>query len=208
MSGRSWWMWTASHRQRLAIIEKSSKRYPTDLTDMEWQTVEPLLPRPGKTGRRRRVDLREVLNAIRYLARSGGGWRMLPKDFPPWQTVYWWFRRFVRRLMFQTIHDVALMLDRERVGREATPPGGVIDSQSVKAPEAKTRGYDAGKKIVGRKRHIAVDTDGRLLMVLLTPADVSDSAGAQMILDAIRNAGPGSGICSPTAPMTAKLMDK
>src|ERR1700755_505478 len=71
MGGRSWWMWTASHRQRLAIIEKSSKRYPTDLTDMEWQTVEPLLPKPGKTGRRRRVDLREVLNAIRYLARTG-----------------------------------------------------------------------------------------------------------------------------------------
>ena len=80
--------------------------------------------------------------------------------------------------MFQTIHDVALMLDRERVGREASPTGGVVDSQSVKAPEAKTRGYDAGKKIVGRKRHIAVDTDGRLLMVNLTPADISDSAGA------------------------------
>src|SRR6202167_55655 len=106
-----------------------------------------------------------------------------PEDFPPWQTVYLWFRRFVRRFMFQTIHDVALMLDRERVGREASPTGGVVDSQSVKAPEAKTRGYDAGKKIVGRKRHIAVDTDGRLLMVNLTPADMSDSAGAQMILD-------------------------
>ena len=80
---------------------------------------------------------------------------MLPNDFPPWQTVYWWFRRFVRRFLFQTIHDVALMLDRERVGREASPTGGVVDSQSVKAPEAKTRGYDAGKRIVGRKRHIA-----------------------------------------------------
>jgi hypothetical protein len=109
---------------------------------------------------------------------------MLPKDFPPWPTVYWWFRRFVRRFLFQTIHDVALMLDRERVGREAGPTGGVIDSQSVKAPEVKTRGYDAGKKIVGRKRHIAVDTDGRLLMVNLTTADISDSAGAQMILNA------------------------
>ena len=73
---------------------------------------------------------------------------MLPNDFPPWQTVYWWFRRFVRRFMFQTIHDVALMLDRERVGREAR---GVVDSQSVKAPEAKTRGYDAGKKIAPRE---------------------------------------------------------
>ena len=113
---------------------------------------------------------------------------MLPNDFPPWQTVYWWFRRFVRRFMFQTIHDVALMIDRERVGRQASPTGGVVDSQSVKAPEAKTRGYDAGKKIVGRKRHIAVDTDGRLLMVNLTPADISDSAG--MILDSVRKRWP------------------
>ena len=89
-------------------------------------------------------------------------------------------------LLFQTIHDVALMLDRERVGREASPTGGVLDSQSVKAPAAKERGFDGGKKITGRKRHIAVDTDGRLLMVNLTTADISDSAGAQMILDAIR----------------------
>ena len=131
-----------------------------------------------------------MLNAIRYMARSGGGWRMLPNDFPPWQTVYWWFRRFVRRFLFQTIHDVALMLDRERVGREASPTGGVVDSQSVKAPEAKTRGYDAGKKIAGRKRHIAVDTDGQLLMINLTPADISDSAGAQMILDGVRKRRP------------------
>jgi putative transposase len=161
----------------MAKIEKKTKRYPSDLTDEEWARIEPFLPRASKAGRPVEVDLREVLNAIRYMARSGGGWRMLPNDFPPWQTVYWWFRRFVRRFMFQTIHDVALMLDRERVGREASPTGGVIDSQSVKAPEAKTRGYDAGKKIVGRKRHIAVDTDGRLLMINLTPADISDSAG-------------------------------
>ena len=147
----------------MAKIEKKTKRYPSDLTDEEWTRIEPFLPRASKAGRPIEVDLREVLNAIRYMARSGGGWRMLPNDFPPWQTVYWWFRRFVRRFLFQTIHDVALMLDRERVGREASPTGGVIDSQSVKAPEAKTRGYDGGKKIVGRKRHIAVDTDGRLL---------------------------------------------
>jgi transposase len=88
--------------------------------------------------------------------------------------------------MFQTIHDVALM----HVGREASPTGEAVDSQSVRAPEAKTRGYDARKKIAGRKRHIAVDTDGRLLMVNLTPADISDSAGAQMILDGVRKRWP------------------
>src|SRR6201982_2063976 len=92
--------------------------------------------------------------------------------------------------MFQTIHDVALMLDRERQGREASPSGGVIDSQSIKAPASKKRGYDAGKKIFGGKRHVAVDTDGRLLMVNLTTADISDSAGAQAILDAIRKRWP------------------
>lgn len=174
----------------MAKIEKQTKRYPTDLTDEEWSRIEPLLPQVAKTGRRRSVDLREILNAIRYMTRSGGGWRMLPKDFPPWQTVYWWFRRFVRLLLFQTIHDVALMIDRERQGREASPTAGVIDSQSVKAPAAKVRGYDAGKKTYGRKRHIAVDTDGRLLMVNLTTADISDSAGAQKILDAVRKRWP------------------
>lgn len=135
--------------------------------------------------------MREILNAIRYLVRSGCGWRMLPDSFPPWETVYWWFRRFVRRLLFRTIHDLALMLDRESQGRAASPTAGVIDSQSVKAPApGAARGFDAGKKITGRKRHIAVDTDGRLLMVNLTSADISDSAGAQMILDAIRRRWP------------------
>lgn len=123
---------------RMAEIEQKTKRYPTDLTEEEWARIRRFLPSLAKNGRPVETDLREVLNAIRYLARSGGGWRMLPKDFPPWQTVYWWFRRFVRRFMFQTIQDVALMLDRERSGREASPSGGVIDSQSVKATEAKT----------------------------------------------------------------------
>ncbi len=77
----------------MAEIAKKTKRYPTDLTDEEWERMRPFLPKPGKRGRKPATDLREVLNAIRYMARSGGGWRMLPKDFPPWQTVYWWFRR-------------------------------------------------------------------------------------------------------------------
>ncbi len=193
----------------MAEIERKTKRYPTDLTDEEWVRIEPFLPKPAKTGRRRGVDLREVLNAIRYLARTGCGWRMLPKDFPPWQTVYWWFRRFVRLLLFRTIHDIALMIDRERAGREASPTGGVLDSQSVKAPAAKERGFDGGKKIVGRKRHIAVDTDGRLLMVNLTPADISDSAGAQMILDAIRKRWPWlKHLFADGAYDRVRLMDK
>ena len=187
----------------MAEIARRTKRYPTDLTDEEWERIKPLLPKAPKRGRKISVDLREMLNAIRYMARSGGGWRMLPTNFGPWQTVYWWFRRFVRRMLFQTIHDVSLMLDRECSGREASPSGGVLDSQTVKAPNAKARGYDANKKIVGRKRHIAVDTDGRPLMVNLTTADISDSAGAQAILDAYASAGLGSSTCSPMVPTTA-----
>src|SRR5277367_1544268 len=165
-------MWTKQSRGRMAQIAKKTKRYPSDLTDEEWERIALLMPIPGRRGRPRKVDFREVVNAVRYLVRSGCGWRMLPVHFGPWQTVYGWFRELARRFLFQTIHDVALMVDRERAGREASPSAAVIDSQSVKAPQAKTRGYDAGKKIVGRKRHIAVDTDGRLLMVNLTPADI------------------------------------
>lgn len=85
-----------------------------------------------------------------YMTRTGGGWRMLPKDFPPWQTVFWWFRRFVRQMLFRTIHNIALMLDRERAVREASPCAGIIDSQTIKAPApGAERGYDAGKKTGG-----------------------------------------------------------
>jgi len=184
-------MWTKQSRGRMAEIAKRTKRYPSDLTDEEWTQIAPLMPGPSRRGRPRSADLREIINALRYLVRSGCGWEMLPIHFGPWQTVYWWFRRLMRRFLFQTIHDLALMCDRERAGREASPSAGIVDSQSVKAPApGAERGYDAGKKIVGRKRHITVDTDGRLLMVKLTPADISDSAGAQTILDGIRKRWP------------------
>jgi len=194
----------------MARIAQKTKRYPSDLTDEEWARIEPLMPKASRRGRRRGVDFREIINAVRYLVRSGCGWRMLPIHFPPWQTVYWWFRRLARRFLFQTIHDLCLMLDRELAGREASPSAGVIDSQSVKAPApGAQRGYDAGKKIVGRKRHIAVDADGRLLMVNLTPADISDSAGAQTILDAIRKRWPWvRHLFADGAYDRLKLMDK
>lgn len=201
-------MWTKEHRARQAAFER--RRHPTDLTDAAWARIEPLLPRPAQRGRKPGVDLREILNGLRYLARAGcalgrlrpppcetddrlcRSWRMPPRDFGPWQTVYGWFRRFVRRLLLCAIHDLALMLDRERMGRSASPSAGVLDSQTVKAPAATSGGgYDAAKRLKGRKkRHIAVDADGRLLMVNLTSAGVEDAAGAERIITAIRQRWP------------------
>ena len=176
----------------MAKIARKTKRYPSDLTDEEWGRIAPLMPKPGRRGRPREIDFREVINAVRYLVRSGCGWRMLPIHFGPWQTVYWWFRRLTRRMLFAVLHDVTLMLDRHAQGREAYPSAGILDSQSVKAPQgAEHRGYDAGKKVNGRKRHIAVDTDGRLLMIKLTPADVADSTGAIPVLEALKDRWPG-----------------
>ena len=193
----------------MAQIAKKTKRYPSDLTDEEWEQIAPLMPQPGRRGRPREIEFREVINAVRYLVRSGCGWRMLPVHFGHWRTVYGWFRELARRFLFQTIHDLALMVDRERAGSEASPSAAVIDSQTVKAPQAAARGYDAGKKITGRKRHIAVDTEGRLLMIKLTPADISDSAGAQAILDGIRKRWPWvKHLFADGAYDRLKLMDK
>jgi putative transposase len=118
-------MWTRETRGQMAEIRKKLKRYLTDLTAEEWSVIEPL---PAKKGRPRKTDLREVVNAIRYLVRTDCGWEMLLINFPPWQRVYWWFRQFLRRFLFQTIHDIAVMVDRERAGREASPSAAVIDS--------------------------------------------------------------------------------
>src|ERR1700692_4209686 len=101
-------MWNEHTRGRMAKLAKKTKRAPSDLADGEWERIRPLMPVPARRGRRRAVDMREIINAIRYLVRSGCGWRMLPVNFPPWQTVYWWFRRLLRGVLFQTIPDPAL----------------------------------------------------------------------------------------------------
>ena len=132
-------MWTEQSRGRMAKIARKTKRYPSDLTDEEWEVIAPLMPKPGRRGRPREVEFREVINAVRYLVRSGCGWRMLPIHFGHWRTVYGWFRELARRLLFQTIHDVAQMLDREMAGREASPSAAVIDSQTIKAQPRKDR---------------------------------------------------------------------
>ena len=102
--GQTGWMWIKEHRARQAVFER--RRCPTDLTDEEWEQIAPFLPAPAARGRSPKAGLREVLNTIRYMSRCRGGWRMLPVRFGPWRTVYWWFRRFVRRQLFQPIHDI------------------------------------------------------------------------------------------------------
>ena len=183
-------MWKKQDCTRQRKIAKATKRYPSDLTDKEWEILRPLLPGYAAQGRPRHTELREVINALRYVVRSGCSWRMLPKEFGPWQTIYWWFRRLMRRFLFSTTLNICIMLDRFRCGKKELPSLGILDSQSVKAPQAKERGIDGNKKIVGRKRHVAVDSDGRLLLVNLTPANIADSVGAQAVLDGMKKNWP------------------
>lgn len=183
-------MWTAEHREHYNR-KKRGLRYPSDLTDAEWIIVKDLVPpaRPG--GRPRTTDMREVVNAIFYLLRTGCGWQYLPTDFPPWQTVYDYFAAWGRDGTWETIHHVLVMQTREQSGREASPSAGIIDGQSAKSVERGGRridpvGYDAGKKIKGRKRHVVVDTAGNLLKTLVLPADIQERAGARLRLSGLK----------------------
>jgi len=166
----------------------NKRRYPTDLTGRQWRLVEPLLPEPppGPAGRPPKHGKREVVNAILYQVRAGGSWRMLPKDFPPWETVYGYFARWRDDGTLDALHDALreqVRAKRER--RNPAPSAGIVDSQSLKGADtvaAATRGYDAGKKINGRKRHIVTDTIGLLLVVMVSAACVQDRDGGRGIL--------------------------
>src|SRR3954464_5511235 len=166
------------------------RRYETDLTDEQWGLVEPLLPPPSKDGPKPKHPRREVVNAILYVVRTGCAWRHLPTDFPPWGTVFWWFQRWSRDGVATRVHDRLRDAVRDAEGRDPMASAGIVDAQPGKGADtvagaprgqegrhrrphtagAATRGYDAGKRVNGRKRHIVVDTLGLLIVVMVTAA--------------------------------------
>lgn len=157
--------------------------YLTDMTDEQWDLLEPLLPQAKAMGRPRSVDLRMVINAIFYITAAGCAWRLLPKDFPKWKTVYHYFRAWRLDGTWEAIHSQFVKWERVAQGHDPAPSAGSMDSQSVKggSPGAIDIGYDGGKKTKGRKRQLLVDTLGLVIMVVVTAANLSDQQGAKQI---------------------------
>jgi transposase len=183
-------MWTPAARAQLA---RDPGPYPTSLTDAEWALVAPFLPAPAMTGRPRRWPLRATLDAILYVLRTGGAWRHVPREFPPWGTVHRWFLTLSRAGTFERIAHSLAMRDRERAGRAASPTAAVVDAQAARpggAGVAGARGYDPARRVVGRKRHALTDTDGRLLLAAVSPAGLHDSHGGVALLRASRRPWP------------------
>ena len=160
------------------------EKYDTDLSDVELLLLEPLIPAGKAGGRPRDSDMREVLNAIFYIVRSGCAWRLLPHDFLPWQTVYGYFATWKKELVWQRMNDALREAVREQDDHEAEASAGSMDSQSIKTmnADANGRGFDGGKLLSGRKRFLLVDTLGWLLNVFVTSAKTTERNGAELLL--------------------------
>ena len=170
-----------------------NKRYPSDLTDAQWELIEPLVPAPRSGGRPAVHSRRRVVDAILYLNRTGCAWRQLPHNFPPWATVFWYHKRWREDGVVDRLHDALRDRVRDASDRDPMASAGCVDAQSVKGADtvgAGSRGYDAGKKVNGRKRHIVVDTLGLLIVVLVTAANLQDRDGGRPVLDRARMAMP------------------
>jgi len=166
------------------------KSYPSDLSDEEWAKLKPHLPTHGR-GAPRRVNMREVINALRYLSRTGCQWRMLPHDLPPWEKVYYYFSQWRNDGTWERINRELRMEVRVSAGKDPEPSAAILDSQSVKSTEmGKARGYDAGKKVNGIKRHLLVDTLGLVLTVMVLTADIQDRDGARLLLEKVKGRFP------------------
>jgi transposase len=177
-------MWTETTRRQYG---REGLRYASDVTDEEWALIAAELPPAKSLGRPRTTELRAVINALLYMLTTGCQWRQLPKEFPPYSTVQRFFYRWRDDGLWRRLNHELLMRVREASGREASPSAGVIDSQSVKTTEAGgPRGYDAGKKIKGRKRHLLTDTLGLPVTAVVHPADIQDRDGAPLVLAGAR----------------------
>jgi transposase len=170
------------------MASSSPDSYPSDLTDAQWALIEPMVPvKPG--GRPAKHPRRRIVDAILYVNRTGCAWRQLPHDFPPWDTVYWYFKRWNVEGTTDRIHDALRDAARDAAGRDPMASAGIVDAQSVKGADTvgrDSRGYDAGKKTNGRKRHVVVDTIGLLVVVLVTAASLQDRDGGRLVLNRAR----------------------